>query len=1271
VIQNRLDLCFGSASMKRNLFKKYSQMSKSVLPQLHQAHLISLRVLSLLAIVGLLVSCGGGGGNTSANVATANNVIAAEANANVVVVTENQLGAIAGLEKTTAGLKFTSQSLSEIDAKVGQVVSLSPSEALGLPFGFTGRVINKTITGGLANFELVPATLTEVYKTLDLNFDSARDGLQIVGMVGPTGKAVVNRNQPLKTKSFLSGIGLELGAEINPEGAKLDLEIPFEKSLGDEDAEDAPKLYLTFGATDVLVKSEIKVEQIRSDPCSFPGCVDTVTSKVTKNIASISGTVGAKIGVKWNKEILDLKTTKDYRLLSKVIRGNNAIKWNELDRKFLGFEVSGLDGKDKEGLIPLGGVVVVPGVLAKTFTGDNIPAGKVLKNFSVILWFYVALDGTVKVTGDFSLFKFEAPIDGTFGITDYAGSGEADDAPGFNFKPVSLKSEFNGAIDATFKVGLSAAIDVFIGGIRPLTVKADAFSADLRGNVTADSATIQIYPMPESSESPLSGTLCTDASYSVTSGSIAVLAQVEAGKKFKSNKWKKLSQSSTIEASFTYEAPGYDWLQQAYVPEGGTPTRLPILGLSKCWSSDAFLITPEIIGISEKDPLKRKVRFIVTGGSKFLKGGVKRLDVQDQWAEGSETFSLVNTSDSSYFETDVYAGSAHNFAFKPFHEFYGEVKANSSATLRVPSNFSVSVTAKSAGSRCEAVQLLSQLGAPVETRSPITYSWWITQNNTPVLPLIETASSSVSFDLPGCTLTSASLIATGADGSQALYKFTFDPNNLKTSVTKIEPGDAIIGEARTFTIIGSSLPSTAVLSISGGGSCATVTVPNADPSTGFKQTCTPSGSAGTRSVSVLTQAGGVAIGAPQTISVRAAAPVCIAPQTLQSGICVDVGTNWTFSDYFDGVTSVDSTKWTVDGFNPNQIGPVSVSGGFAQFGAFGRISTAGKVNFSGSKIVIEARMAGTGGGRDTSILLKDVSNTNNVIYSGDTNYCGWGFFVSAGGVFEITSGALECGGSNKVRHLGASTNQFMEYRWTIQGTQMTIERGATLASITESITVTLGQTIEGRTFNLSIGTAANAYSPGTWDWVRVSTTQTPGAAATSNLITFEELPNQMTAMVNNGSAIPINSRLSNQYLATHGVAFTSTGGFAALVNHGAPTASNPNIIGGSTAAGQLSFLEPIMISFFNVADLSVKAVTNRFKIQGDWTPLRSGQVFATAFDISGNVIGTTSDKDNKIFGVSGPILEFNVAGIHRVVIRGDSGTVGFDQLEFGVLLVAP
>ncbi len=180
-------------------------------------------------------------------------------------------------------------------------------------------------------------------------------------------------------------------------------------------------------------------------------------------------------------------------------------------------------------------------------------------------------------------------------------------------------------------------------------------------------------------------------------------------------------------------------------------------------------------------------------------------------------------------------------------------------------------------------------------------------------------------------------------------------------------------------------------------------------------------------------------------------------------------------------------------------------------------------------------------------------------------------------------------------------------------------------------------------------------------------------AGASTLITFEEVPGGLAAMTNALVSVPASSRLTTQYLASDGVRFSSTGGFAALVNHGAgnPTASIPNIIGGSTASGTLNYNEAITISFFDPSDVTRKATTDFFTIQGDWVPLGTGAVFAEAFDANGALLGITSDTDDKGFGVAGPMLGFNLAGIHSVRIRGNNGTVGFDNLEFGTLTAVP
>ena len=68
--------------------------------------------------------------------------------------------------------------------------------------------------------------------------------------------------------------------------------------------------------------------------------------------------------------------------------------------------------------------------------------------------------------------------------------------------------------------------------------------------------------------------------------------------------------------------------------------------------------------------------------------------------------------------------------------------------------------------------------------------------------------------------------------------------------------------------------------------------------------------------------------------------------------------------------------------------------------------------------------------------------------------------------------------------------------------------------------------------------------------------------------------------------------------------------------------------------------------------------------------LGSGSVTLSAFDYLGNLLGSVTETDDKPEG-SGPILTLNLTGIHSVTFSSTSGTVGFDNFQFGDLTAAP
>lgn len=140
--------------------------------------------------------------------------------------------------------------------------------------------------------------------------------------------------------------------------------------------------------------------------------------------------------------------------------------------------------------------------------------------------------------------------------------------------------------------------------------------------------------------------------------------------------------------------------------------------------------------------------------------------------------------------------------------------------------------------------------------------------------------------------------------------------------------------------------------------------------------------------------------------------------------------------------------------------------------------------------MVEARLAGKGGGRDTNIVLIDAA-TGSIIIAGDTNYFGWGLYGMGTAEYNLLganeSRGAPTGGVNLSSN-GVTFSAFKNIRLTVAGNILTIERGDTSANITEKSQRTLGSSTQGKQFYLQIGTGGGiAYSPGTFDWVSVST----------------------------------------------------------------------------------------------------------------------------------------------------------------------------------------
>ncbi|MBL8887781.1 MAG: hypothetical protein JNK16_14070 [Phycisphaerales bacterium] len=158
------------------------------------------------------------------------------------------------------------------------------------------------------------------------------------------------------------------------------------------------------------------------------------------------------------------------------------------------------------------------------------------------------------------------------------------------------------------------------------------------------------------------------------------------------------------------------------------------------------------------------------------------------------------------------------------------------------------------------------------------------------------------------------------------------------------------------------------------------------------------------------------------------------------------------------------------------------------------------------------------------------------------------------------------------------------------------------------------------------------------------------------LITFDD----HAAMGNSpGAPIPEAARLSDFYLASHGVRFFSGSPFVAVVIHGANTPSGLQLIGGSTPDGRLTYQKstPVEAAFFDSTG-TIPFVVSAVSIRGDLQPI-SGTKTLEAYSVGGALLGADTQLDS-----SAAPLAVSAPGIHRIRVYSSSATVGFDDLRF-------
>lgn len=158
------------------------------------------------------------------------------------------------------------------------------------------------------------------------------------------------------------------------------------------------------------------------------------------------------------------------------------------------------------------------------------------------------------------------------------------------------------------------------------------------------------------------------------------------------------------------------------------------------------------------------------------------------------------------------------------------------------------------------------------------------------------------------------------------------------------------------------------------------------------------------------------------------------------------------------------------------------------------------------------------------------------------------------------------------------------------------------------------------------------------------------------LVDFELIPGMSNSP---GAAIPTESRLADQYVASHGVRFASGSPFIGVVIHGPGTPSGSRLVGGSTPGGQLTYQQsnPLRAIFVDPTGTSPRVVSE-VSVRGDLISI-AGTKTLEAYGLNDALLAsqTLDDSNPNPLYVSAP-------GIHYVRFYSSSATIGFDDLRF-------
>lgn len=716
------------------------------------------------------------------------------------------------------GVQLNSSDPAIANVVTGSVVHI-PATAGGLSLPFTGKVVNVSSANGQKTVQIVPANVEDVFNKLSWDINTAKTGAQISGIIAPAGaKATFSQTQ---------GKAVGLNAQQQQFGFKSQALTATDTTVNGNI--EISRDFVVQGKTITLVATiDVSDLSLRSkgeyDPAKF------LTGGGWANVtAVITGKTGGSIKLKGE--------TPPKMSIGELLKNSNV--WDELKwRGGENFTLEGLDSKDKTGRFPLGGVILVPGAVT-AFKGNMPDSAITLLSAapSAVLWLYIDMSGNITASGEAGWRAVDYQFERGYELA--AKGLELEATKINNLIPGRQELFGSGKVELTQRAGISIAADVLIGGIRPANVNAfigGEYSKSFEGE-----GVLEITPTQK-----LSGILCTKDKIwagAELNAAFRVKAKVKADLYFAN-----LEAQGTVQKEYSEKTN--TWIDQD-------------LG-SQCVSAGLFSITAATQGPDAANVANSLVNvdFTPAYNNNLVKTKTDHWLIKASCTGCADLNFEIPDAKAGLDKISLPNGKNYTLTLSATNNTYGLVKS-ATTTVATSSAPVASFAVKANSGLCTSLSLTATASA-MGGQTISSYAWTVQRAGS--AQQFYTGNPVNAVTLPSCGDTSVLLKVTDTLGYTTSVTQTVNTTQLGATITSVSPPDAVVNTAKVFTVVGTNLPLTAIMAIQD----ASCTAPVNNTANGFQQTCTPLGTAGTKTVTIKTASGGSVIDATRSVNVTAA-----------------------------------------------------------------------------------------------------------------------------------------------------------------------------------------------------------------------------------------------------------------------------------------------------------------------------------------------------------------------------------------------------------------